>query len=296
MRILLEPVEPKRRVDRHRHPACEQDAEEAREEGLLGAQHERDGLANPEVPLPQTRRHGLRPRPQLPVGDRPFLTRVLTQQEVCPVRVALGLPHERFDEAPRRTGRGDALAEDRRGDRERLGLLGCASEHRRGEVGDGVRRHHHIVRQPDAEGVLDPEQQLDPLEAPEPEIAVERIAGNDLSTRNRAQLGQQAENDRRELLVRSAHDRRPRQMRASRFCQSSSAHSQKHPTAAYVRGMSGYRGREESEPDGCHENLSSYGGACFIAAILLGRWSSDRSRCVGATDDRTVPGGSTSRR
>ena len=40
VRVFLEPVEPKRRVDRYRHPACEQDAEEAREEGLLGAQHE----------------------------------------------------------------------------------------------------------------------------------------------------------------------------------------------------------------------------------------------------------------
>ena len=98
-------------------------------------------------------------------------------------------------------GRADALAEDRLGDRDHLGSLGCASEHRRAEVGDGVRRHHHIVRQPHAEGVLDPEQQLDPLEAPEAEIAVERIAGADLSTRHRAQLGQQTGDDRGELAL-----------------------------------------------------------------------------------------------
>ena len=104
--------------------------------------------------------------------------------------------------------------------------------------------------------MLDPEQQLDPLEAPEPEIAVERIAGNDLSTRNRAQLGQEAANDRRECSFDQrtigAFARFERPGFANRHQLTPQKHS---PTAALRRRNVRVPDREESEQDGCHENF-----------------------------------------
>jgi len=54
LRVLLDPVETKRRVQRNRHPTSKQGAEEGREEVLLGSEHEGHRVAALQASLAKT--------------------------------------------------------------------------------------------------------------------------------------------------------------------------------------------------------------------------------------------------
>lgn len=92
LRILLEPVEAGRRIDRNGHATGEERAEEAREEIRLGPEHERDRVPPAEPSRVEAGGNRHRPRAELSVGDRPLAPVALLEEDVDAPRVRLGLP------------------------------------------------------------------------------------------------------------------------------------------------------------------------------------------------------------
>src|SRR5262249_8204947 len=91
LRILFEPVQASRWVDRHGHAPGEKRAEEDGEEILLGPEDEPDRISPPEPTRRETGGDRHRARLELPVGDRPLAPVGLLEKQVDAPGVGLGL-------------------------------------------------------------------------------------------------------------------------------------------------------------------------------------------------------------
>ncbi len=175
--VLLEAVEADGRVDRHRDGARQQDAEEGAQEVEPGRQHEGDRVPARHAALAQASRDGGRLVAQAAVGDGLLLLRGLAAQEdVDPRRVEGRVPPERLVE---RSHPGADVGRDT--DRllaggEAQGLAGSGFPEGARELGRRVEREAAVVEGA-GEGALEPGQELDALEAPEPDLPLEGGVG-----------------------------------------------------------------------------------------------------------------------
>ncbi len=91
------------------------------------------------------------------------------------LRIGLDVPAQRFDERAHARRRGPARGDPGRRDRRGLRRHGPRREERRDEVSRTPGLRHHGVREANAERLLEAQEQLDPLEAAEAEVAVEGV-------------------------------------------------------------------------------------------------------------------------
>jgi hypothetical protein len=98
---------------------------------------------------------------------------------VDPLGIIFGAPAEDIDEGPglRRCGSAGADGLARLGKRLWGGGLRC--QDRPGEIAGGNCLCHDPVGQAGAEPLFEAEEQLDPLQAPDPEVAVEGVVEGD---------------------------------------------------------------------------------------------------------------------
>ncbi len=187
----------RRRIDRHGDGAGQQHAEERVEEAGLRAQHERDGLAACDAPGAEPGGHGARPRPQLAVRDALLALVVEAEHDVDPAGIHLGVPAQDVDQRVRGVG-------SRSAGRERGGRLhgdtrrrSAAGEDGGDQVANRLHLAQHRVGEADVEGVLEPGEQLDPLEAADAEIPVEHVVERHAAAhRCAAQLGHEGVEER----------------------------------------------------------------------------------------------------
>ncbi len=188
--VILDLAAPRRRVERHRHRAREQRAEERREVVVAAGQHQRHRLPALDAGGPQPGRHPPRAPQQVAVGQLPRRSVTGVEHQVPPPRMPVGVPQQDLDQRPRPLRRrlGRAL-EGRRLGRRRSGGR-CRPGHRRPrrprhplhagrrQRARQVRRRlgaaQHLFRQPHRERPLEPRHQLRPPQAVEPEVALER--------------------------------------------------------------------------------------------------------------------------
>ena len=164
-----------RRIERHRDAAGAQDTAEGGEVFQGGGEHEPHGLPRLETQGAQTGGHGAGPPVELAVGQRLGLVVSGIEQDVPPVRMALNVPVEHLEQRPRAVRRGLPRLQ---GSREILPEheAGRSTLLRKGfqEVARGLGLSQDRFGQPGAEGALQPLDQLDPAEAVEPEVALQR--------------------------------------------------------------------------------------------------------------------------
>jgi hypothetical protein len=94
---------------------------------------------------------------------------------VSTLRTGLDVPAQRFGARAHARRGGPARGDPGRRDRRGLRRHGPHREERRDEVSRTPGLGHHGVGKANAERLLEAEQQLDPLEAAEAEVAVERV-------------------------------------------------------------------------------------------------------------------------
>ena len=174
--VLFELRHAGRGIDRHRHGAGIENAEERREEISRGRQHHGDAIARDDVaadqPLGDRARGGL----QVAVAHRAeHRVLVLQHGDVDVVRMLRDMPVEHL---------GQGFGVIRLADQRRCGMhrdVRCVRRHaaRRGvferlqEVGDRLHFGDFVDRQPHAEGALDAQHQFGARERVDAEIAVE---------------------------------------------------------------------------------------------------------------------------
>ncbi|MNF53627.1 hypothetical protein D3C84_350260 [compost metagenome] len=199
--MLLDLRQAHGRIDRHRHAAGEEDAEEAEEEIAAGRQHQRHPLPGAQAALLQAA--GNRPGALLQgqVADVFGHIAIAQQAHMNALRVLLHMPVEHLGQGlrgvrrepfPRTDGQAlDAAARPRR-DYWRGACQQCL-EH----IAGGLRRGEQRLRQAHAELALDPRPQLDPGQAVQPQIAVEYAVQADgrILRRSGTQLDQRLSND-----------------------------------------------------------------------------------------------------
>ena len=200
--VRLDGVLPEGRVDRHRHRAGEQRAEEAGEVRLRGRQHQRHPLLGTDAHRYEVRGDRLRALVQVTIRDRARRP-VRQQPDVRPIAVAVDVPLQDLCEGPCRVwpgrqGRirvaGDALpALDCRAvaigmDRERI-------EQRARRA--GIERHG--IGQGDLEALLEPEQELDAAQAVDAEVVVEPGVERDPAGGRMAELLDQPADQRQQV-------------------------------------------------------------------------------------------------
>ena len=172
--MFLDLRRPRRRIDRHRDAARQQDAHEAREVVLAGGQHQHDRFGGRQ---PEVREPGRQPRRAVEQrGEADFhgLAVVVEKADVGAVAVMLRLPlkgvGQRFHVARHKAAR-------------TVGKFGprCGSgpgRRRRGsetpdKIARGLRFGEQRLRERAIEPRFDPVQQLHPRQAVEPEIPLQ---------------------------------------------------------------------------------------------------------------------------
>ena len=173
--MLLDLRRPRRRIDRHRDAARQQNAHEAREVVLAGGQHQHDRFGGRQ---PETGEPGRQPRRAVEQrGEFDFhgLALIVEKADVGAVAVMLRLPSkgvgQRFHMARHEAARTGGKPGSRRGSGP--GRRGRGSE-TPDEVARGLRFGQQRLRERAIEPRFDPVQQLHPRQAVEPEVPLQR--------------------------------------------------------------------------------------------------------------------------
>ena len=180
------------RVERDRYGTDRERAEECIEERSLGAQHQRYAIAFRDAKGSQSAAEGPGACEKIPVRDAGLRVVVVAQLDVDAVRCLLRMPADRVEQRARRRrdpgGGRRAVAQGR----SRLRECGCGP----GEGVDEISRRSRVgddrVREAHSERALEAEQQLDTLEAADPEIAVEGIIERRRTCGRSTELGHEA--------------------------------------------------------------------------------------------------------
>ena len=147
---------------------------EGAQEIHAGGQHQGDGIAPLHPALTEPPRHRGRLAPQPAVGDRGLGTVVLAHEDGGAVGVGLGVAEKGLVERLRLDRRHPGRVQGLAALGQAQGLLGAtAFEQRPGEVGRGVDLQVAVV-EGTAEGPLQPDEQLDPLQTAEAHLTVKR--------------------------------------------------------------------------------------------------------------------------
>ena len=212
--VLLDAVHAERRIERHRHAAGHQRADERREEPLLGPQHDGDRVAAAETARGEAAGDRLRFAPQPAVGERRLRAVLLAQMDVDALGRALGVPGQRFDDRP---GRGGRSVPPRAGRPPRRAPFGRGVVAGRrdggGQVGRRLRARHGRVAEPDPERAFQADQQLDPLETADAEVGLQGVAAGHGGPRAAPQLGHELGDDVEHLFLDAGAGRRRGRMR-----------------------------------------------------------------------------------
>ncbi len=175
--VVLELRRTQRRVDRHRHAAGEEHAEEAVKVIGRRRQHQRDRLAGAETLLLQAARDRDRALPEFAVGDDFALPVVLVELDVGPIRMLVGVPVEHVDQRLR-AGRRDldpAEPEFAGAIRREHPPLIAALPERPQQVPRRLGLGEDFLVERDPEFLFDAGNQLDQAETVEPGIVAQRI-------------------------------------------------------------------------------------------------------------------------
>ena len=186
--VLLDLRRPRRWVDRHRDAASKKNAEVGKEILERGWQHDRHRLPRLQAAGAEPRRHGRRAGPQVRVVEPLLAVALGEQHDLGALAVGLHMPVEHFEQG-RGGSRGGGIASgggDLRHDRGhgagwRRARGRCGN--RRQQVAQRLGVLQRGLRQRDAEGALDAQQQLDPGQAIEAEVAFEPAVEGDLERR-----------------------------------------------------------------------------------------------------------------
>ena len=100
--------------------------------------------------------------------------------------VGLHMPLQHLGERRRRRGSGLGRRQPRARGHGDFGASGRSRDHCRDEIARTGGLLHDPVGEADTELLLDAQQQLDPLEAADPEVAIERVVEPDRPARRRA--------------------------------------------------------------------------------------------------------------
>ncbi len=166
-------------VDGNGHGTGEQHRDERREIGEARREHHGHGVARPDPELDEPGRGSHSLRPELSIGQELHPSRLVEETDVQAVRRLVGVPLEGFDQRVGRARRGCGT----RGRPQRLPVepqggppLGSPSGLQKVPwcLGAGEKLGGHG----DSHGILDPLEQLDQLEAPDPEIVETAIEGH----------------------------------------------------------------------------------------------------------------------
>ena len=164
------------RIDRHRHGAGIENAEERGEEIRRGRQHHGDAIARHDVAADEALRHRARGGLQVAIAHRAeHGVLVLQHRDVDVIRMLRDVPVEHL-------GQGSGVI--RLADQRRRGMHGDVRRMRRHAAGRGVLERLRQVgdrvhfgdfghRQPHAEGALDAQHQFGARERVDAEVAVE---------------------------------------------------------------------------------------------------------------------------
>ena len=173
--VIGDLTRPRWRIDRYRHTARKQHAEEAEEIGGSSREHDRDRLTDTQVHLLETCSNLLRTNPQIAVGeDLPF-TRIAVESDMRAVRVSLDVPVQhscqsiefsRCDRPFRRYGR----PHDRRHMRPRFAAdAGQCPQ----QIPRSLHRADDLLRQGNVKCALNPGDEFDTGEAVQAKIPVD---------------------------------------------------------------------------------------------------------------------------
>jgi hypothetical protein len=215
LRILLDPIPAERGIDGHRDPAREQDADEGVEEGRLRSQHQGDAIAGRHAALAQRPRHLNGALPERAIGDR--LIMLPGEHDMHALGVGPHMPLQHLEERRRRRGGGLGRRQSRVRGHRHFGASGRSRDHCRDEIARTCGLLHDPIGEADPELLLDAQQQLDPLEAADPEVAIERVVEPDRAARRRAaELVDEPADDVEHALLGAADGSHGYRARASR--------------------------------------------------------------------------------
>ena len=190
-RVLLQPVEARGRVDRHRHRPREEDPLEGGQELASGRQHQGHGVAADEPALAQPARDRGGLGEELAVRDRLLHAALAAQVHVGADGQGLRATPEGFVDGG--GGGGSAGGLQRRRAAGGKGLArGASLQDQPGHIAGRVRLQEAVVERA-AEGRLQAQQELDALQASQADFTLEGGVGGDRARRaGPAQLLRQA--------------------------------------------------------------------------------------------------------
>ncbi len=196
--VILELRRPQRWINRYRHAAGEQRAEEAVKVIGRGREHQRDRSAGFKAPLLQSARDLGCALSQLAVGDDVALAVVLVELDVGSVGVLFGVPVEHFDQRLRAIRRGlDPSAREFPGTiRDKKLILLAVAFDRVEQVARRLGFGEDTFGQRNLEGLFDAGDQFDPAEAVQPGVVLQRGFETDVEVVGaaRMQFGRQRPN------------------------------------------------------------------------------------------------------
>jgi hypothetical protein len=208
---------PRRRVDRHRYAAGQQNAQERGQQLVTGGQHQRHALAALEPAGDQSLRHRAGVRRELRVGQRALPAGARHQQRVDPLAVPLDVPGQDLGQGAGAVGLLQRARGGRQGGkRRRGGGRACRSAPERAgsghQVGGRLGLGEQRLGKMDALPPLDAQQQLGERQAVEPELAVEQAVELDpqAGAAPRLQLAHQLAEDLEDRFFERPRRRRAR--------------------------------------------------------------------------------------
>lgn len=187
--MLLDLRGPRRWVDRHRDATRQKHAEVGKEILERSRQHDRHRLPRLQANGAEPRRHGRRAGPQVRVVEPLLAVALGEQHDLGALAVGLHMPVERLEQGRCRGRSGDIAS----GGRDLRHDRGHGAGRRPARRGRRNRRQQVTQRlgalqgglgQRDTEGALDAQQQLDPGQAIEAEVAFEPAVEGDLDSRD----------------------------------------------------------------------------------------------------------------
>jgi hypothetical protein len=177
--VVLDLAQTGRRIEGDRDGASHLRAEEGGEVVERGGEHEPHGLPGADAQVLEARGHGPGAPRQLAEAQLLGLAVPGVVEDVPPFRMALDMPVEHLQESPRALGSGlgrcQRLVQNCRREARHTRRPGKQGAE---QVPRSLRRGQQRFREPDPEGPFQPEEQLGPGQAVEPEVALQgRIKG-----------------------------------------------------------------------------------------------------------------------